>query len=74
MSKKTSDDNKSNPLISLRAKQVDLTVKEIQEKYGEGSIMRLGEVRKVNIDAIPTGSISLDLAAAMPDLSNLKRR
>ena len=54
MAKKTVDETKS--------KQVDLTVKEIQEKYGDGSIMRLGEVRKVDIDVIPTGSISLDLA------------
>ncbi len=54
MAKKQEDENKS--------KQVDLTVRELQEKYGEGSIMRLGEVRKVDVDAIPTGSISLDLA------------
>lgn len=47
---------------SAKSKQVDLTVKELQEKYGEGSIMRLGEVRKVDVDVIPTGSISLDLA------------
>ena len=62
MSKKTSDDNKSNSSALIRNKQVDLTVKEIQEKYGEGSIMRLGDVRRVDIDVIPTGSISLDLA------------
>ena len=43
-------------------KQVDMTIKEIQEKYGEGSLMRLGEVKRVNVDVIPTGSISLDLA------------
>lgn len=43
-------------------KNVDLTVQEIQQKYGEGSIMRLGQVRKVDVDVIPTGSISLDLA------------
>src|SRR3989338_8579629 len=51
---KKQDDNKS--------KQVDLAVKELQEKYGEGSIMKLGEAKKVDIDAISTGSISLDLA------------
>lgn len=62
MTKKSVDESKSNPSTSLRTKQVDLTVKELQEKYGEGSIMRLGEVRKVNVDAIPTGSVSLDLA------------
>ncbi len=43
-------------------KHVDMTIKEIQEKYGEGSLMRLGEVKRVNVDVIPTGSISLDLA------------
>ena len=51
---KKQDDNKS--------KQVDLAVRELQEKYGEGSIMKLGEAKKVDVDAISTGSISLDLA------------
>lgn len=37
-------------------------MKEIQAKYGEGSIMKLGETPKVDIDVIPTGSLSLDLA------------
>jgi len=45
-----------------KSKSVDLMVKEIQEKYGDGSIMRLGNVAKVDVDVIPTGSISLDLA------------
>lgn len=43
-------------------KSVELAVKEIQEKYGDGSIMKLGEAKKVDVDVIPTGSISLDLA------------
>ncbi len=43
-------------------KNVDLAIKEIQSKYGDGSIMKLGEARKVDVDVIPTGSISLDLA------------
>src|SRR3989338_1524375 len=54
MIKKLSDDTKS--------KHVDLTVKELQEKYGEGSIMRLGQVGKVDVDVISTGSLSLDIA------------
>lgn len=37
-------------------------VREIQSKYGEGSIMKLGEAPRVDVDAIPTGSISLDIA------------
>ncbi|MDP3953876.1 MAG: recombinase RecA [bacterium] len=41
---------------------LDLAVKEIQEKFGDGSIMRLGDAKKVDVDVIPTGSISLDVA------------
>jgi len=38
------------------------TIKDIQSKYGEGAIMKLGDVAKVDIDVIPTGSFSLDRA------------
>lgn len=45
-------------------KKLDLegAIKDIQNKYGEGSIMKLGEVGKVDVDVIPTGSFSLDRA------------
>jgi recombination protein RecA len=43
-------------------RNVTLAVKEIQEKYGEGSIMKLGDGRRVDVDVIPTGSVSLDIA------------
>ncbi len=35
---------------------------ELKQRFGEGSIMTLKEVKAVDIDAIPTGAISLDLA------------
>ncbi len=35
---------------------------EIKQRFGEGSIMKLKEVQPVDVDVIPTGSISLDLA------------
>src|SRR3989338_7334542 len=44
---------------------VEDTIRQIQARYGEGSIMRLGEVRKVNVEAIPTGSLSLDMARGL---------
>ena len=37
-------------------------VEEIKQRFGEGAIMRLKEVRPVDVDVIPTGAISLDLA------------
>ncbi|MDD5489671.1 MAG: recombinase RecA [Candidatus Moranbacteria bacterium] len=41
---------------------LDETVKEIKDRFGEGSIMKLGEVKKVDVAAIPTGAPSLDIA------------
>jgi recombination protein RecA len=37
-------------------------VEEIKQRFGEGAIMKLKEVRAVDVDVIPTGSISLDIA------------
>lgn len=45
-----------------KIKLLEAAVKEIQEKFGEGSIMKLGEAKRVDVDAIPTGSFSLDSA------------
>lgn len=44
------------------SEKLDELVKEIQEKYGEGALMKLGQMRRVDVDVIPTGSVSLDLA------------
>jgi recombination protein RecA len=43
-----------------RKSNIEETLKEIKTKFGDESIMKLGETRKVNVDAIPTGSIGLD--------------
>ena len=42
--------------------ELEETIKELQARFGEGVIMRLGEARKVDVDVIPTGSPSLDIA------------
>lgn len=55
MSEKTSAKDNKNKIL-------DDAVSEIKERFGEGSIMKLGEIKRVEIDSIPTGSISLDIA------------
>lgn len=52
----------SKDIRDQKLKVLEETVKEIQEKFGEGSIMRLSEAKKVAVDVIPTGSLSLDIA------------
>lgn len=37
-------------------------LKQLEKKYGAGAVMRLGETKVLNVDAIPTGSMTLDLA------------
>lgn len=37
-------------------------LKQIEKKYGAGAIMRLGQTKTLNVDAIPTGSMTLDIA------------
>src|SRR3989344_5366955 len=44
------------------AKDIEGLLSNLQDKYGEGAIMRLGDAKKVDVDVIPTGSFSLDLA------------
>ena len=43
-------------------KDLEGAVEEIKQRFGEGAIMKLKEVRAANVDVIPTGSISLDMA------------
>ena len=46
-----------------RVKAVELAVGQIEKQFGKGSIMRLGQKGPIQpIDAIPTGSISIDFA------------
>lgn len=54
--KKTKEEKKEKDLI------LEETIKSLQQKFGEGAIMRLGEAPRVDVEVIPTGSISLDLA------------
>lgn len=37
-------------------------IEQIKERFGEGSIMRLGEAKKMAVETVPTGCLSLDLA------------
>ena len=45
-----------------RAKALKLAIEKIEKDFGKGSIMKLGDKATVNVDAIPTGALSLDVA------------
>ena len=51
-----------------KGSSIEDTIKEIKTKFGEESIMKLGERPKVDVDAISTGSIGLDWALGIGGL------
>lgn len=55
MAKKSADD-------SGRKEALDLAVSQISKQFGDGSIMKLGDAYKINVETSPSGTLSLDLA------------
>ena len=55
-------ENKSEPSKKRSATDVNDALNIIRTKFGEDSIMKLGDKPKVNVNAIPTGSLGLDWA------------
>ena len=41
---------------------IENALDQIRDKFGDGSIMKISDTQKLNVEAIPTGSISLDMA------------
>lgn len=59
MVKKSSDENKNN---SGKSEALNLAIAQITKNFGDGAIMKLGETRKIDVELLPSGSLSLDLA------------
>ena len=45
-----------------RKRAIEAAMGQIEKMYGKGSIMRLGDQNNLQVDVIPTGSLSLDVA------------
>src|SRR5688572_27020759 len=48
--------------MTERERAIEVAVAQIERQFGKGAIMTLGDGQAVAVDAIPTGSIALDLA------------
>ena len=59
---------KPEPEAKAPEKNIDTLLENLRGKFGEGAIMMLGDARKVDVDVIPTGSFSLDLALGVGGL------
>ena len=45
-----------------RKKEKEAAMSQIEKQFGKGSVMKLGEFKAMEIEAIPTGALSLDMA------------
>lgn len=51
-----------------KKKALETALNQIEKQFGKGAIMRLGQSNTLNVDAIPTGSLALDLATGIGGL------
>ena len=45
-----------------RKKALEMAMSQIEKQFGKGSVMKLGEFKAMEVEAIPTGALSLDIA------------
>ncbi len=55
-------EDKAKTVVDNRKKALELALSQIEKNFGNGSIMKLGESKHMDVETVPTGSISLDLA------------
>lgn len=56
------EQEKQEKIEEERSQELQQAIDEIKQRFGEGAIMRLKDIRPVDVDAVSTGSVSLDLA------------
>ena len=62
-------DDKKEEKIDNKLQALDAAIAKIEKDYGKGSIMKLGEsAKQMNVDAVPTGALSLDIALGIGGL------
>ena len=55
-------EDKNASVASEKQKALDAALAQIEKQFGKGAVMRLGQHSTLNVEAIPTGSLSLDIA------------
>lgn len=62
MTKQTTKSSNSSDAKSGKDQALDLAISQITKQFGAGSIMKLGDNHKIDVELLPSGSLSLDLA------------
>lgn len=61
-------DDRRNDKSADKKKALELALGQIEKQYGKGAVMRLGQKNTLNVEAVSTGSLSLDIATGIGGL------
>ena len=61
-------DNKKEQELKEKKKSLEAAISQIDQNFGKGSVMRLGQQQALDIESVSTGSLSLDLALGIGGL------
>lgn len=56
------DELEPNPQFTGKRQALEMAISQIEKQFGQGSIMKMGEIKNLDVTVVPTGSLSLDLA------------
>ncbi len=61
-------DTPSPAKLTPRQEAINIAMQQIEKQFGKGAIMKLGEQKHLQVEAIPTGAIAIDLALGVGGL------
>ena len=61
-SKKVEEVTQVEGTLEEREKALSVSITELTKRYGEGTVVRMGDAQHLNVDTIPTGSLAVDIA------------
>ncbi|MBL4753474.1 MAG: DNA recombination/repair protein RecA, partial [Flavobacteriales bacterium] len=68
MSKETKEEKTKKAVNSEKLKALELTLEKLEKTYGKGAIMKLGDAAIEEMQVIPSGSLTLDIALGVNGL------
>ena len=65
---KQAPEKQADRQVSEKKKALETALSQIEKQFGKGAVMKLGQNSTMNVEAIPTGSLSLDIALGIGGL------
>jgi len=68
MAEKKVSSSGEKEILNNKQEAIDMAILQIEKTYGKGSVMKLGDKQNINVESLPTGALSLDIALGIGGL------